>query len=380
MPGRRLEGPGMKKEVLLLLAWFLLLCGAAGAESVLAVSDAHMRADTDEFDAAFSAVLESAANSEILIMLGDNTNNGRPEEHALALERLHRIQTETGSRVFVIPGNHDYNAHFVPADFEQEYADYGSLCAFSRDRDTAGCAVMTESGICLLLLDTNRYDSPSHVLPDGGITENTLSWAEEVLSGLEADTPVIACGHHPILPESREARTGGAAQLAELFRKYGVTLYLCGHDHGFATAVSGTLRQITVGQAQAYPGTAGRIRREENGFVWTQEQIFAPDSRAYLKMREKTEALAVSMAAGLLGPTEYQGDEEAVAWFARAFMTAAGGEMNEEAAARLLQDENSRKWRAAQTRGVAKDWIFSLLEHCPEDMHRLEIPLRALEK
>ena len=40
----------------------------------------------------------------------------------------------------------------------------------------------------------------------------------------------------------------------------------------------------------------------------------------------------------------------------------------------LLADENCRKWREAETRTVAKEWMLNLLENCPEDVRRIDIP------
>lgn len=369
----------MKVWLVLLLSLFVL-AGSASAESFLVISDTHMRADTDAFDAAYAAILENAKSGDVCVLLGDSTDNGRMEEHVLVLERLHRLQEETDVQVFAIPGNHDYNAHFTKDTFREMYGAYGSQQAFSRDKASASCAVMTQAGTCILLLDTNRLDVQDQVLPDGGIHEETLAWIRQVLQELPENVPVIACGHHPILPSERDARTPGARKLSELLSAYGVTLYLCGHDHGFATVVFSGLRQITVGQPQAFPGFAGRIRRDDSGFHWTEEALYDLSSDTFRKMQSDTEALSISMAEGTLAPTQYAGDEGAINWFSRAFMLHVSGQLTPEYAKALLKDDNCRKWREVEVRTVVKKWILSPLEDCPEDMHVLEIPLRRFEK
>ena len=161
----------------------------------------------------------------------------------------------------------------------------------------------------------------------------------------------------------------------QVLRAYGVNLYLCGHDHGFATVERDGLRQITVGQPQAYPGWAGVIEREGGRFAWHTEGIYGAMSDTFLALRAGAEALGRGMARGTLSTTAYAGDEGAVAWFTEAFLLFAGGEMTPEDCARLLSDENCLKWRQAETRTVVKEWILNLLENCPEDMRKITIPL-----
>ena len=131
---------------------------------------------------------------------------------------------------------------------------------------------------------------------DGGIGGSTLVWLQETLASLPDGTPVLACGHHPILPPGRNERTPGANALCQVLRAYGAGLYLCGHDHGFATAEREGLRQITVGQPQAYPGWAGIVEKTDGGFRWHTEVIYDPHSPSYIALRESAYALGGTMA------------------------------------------------------------------------------------
>lgn len=170
--------------------------------------------------------------------------------------------------------------------------------------------------------------------------------------------------------------TAAAPALADLLRTHGVTVYVCGHDHGFYTLEEMGLRQITVGQPQAYPGWAGVIEKTDSGFFWRTEALYAPDAPAYRALKSAAEALGVRMAEGTLEGTPYAGDEGAIAWFSSALMQYAGGELTPESCAALLRDENSKKWRGIETCTVVKSWIFSLLEHCPENVRQIEVRLR----
>ncbi len=347
---------------------------ARQAESILVISDTHLTGNAAAHAAMLDAAAQAARGRDAVLLLGDNTNNTHAEEHALVLKWAEEIKQDSGCAVYILPGNHDYSAHLGPEEFKAQYGAYGWNQAFSRDPATASCAVMTAGGTCLVLLDTNQYDASRFVQPDGGIGPETLKWLQEVLKSLPDGTPVIACGHHPILPRERNRRTPGALALAQVLRAYGVGLYLCGHDHGFAAMEQDGLRQITVGQPQAYPGWAGVIEKTDGGFLWHTERIYDEQSNFFLSLRSTSEALARDMAAGSLAPTAYADDEGAIQWFVSAFMQFSGGEMTEASCAALLSDENCQKWRETETRTVVKEWIIGLLENCPESIREIAVP------
>lgn len=366
----------MNKKHLQLFLLFLILFAfrsLSAAESILVISDTHLTKETQRHAAMMEAVIQAAKGKDLVLMTGDNTDNTRMEEHALVLQWAQIIEQQTGAKVYIIPGNHDYGAYFGPEQFIDSYEAYGWDLAFSRDTYTASCAVMTSKGTCLLLLDSNRPDLDRSFLPDGRIEDSTLQWARNVLESLPDGTPVIACGHHPILPKDRDKRTPGAYSLSQLFRSYGVSLYLCGHDHGFATVEEDGLRQITIGQPQAYPGWAGCVEIEEDAFLWHVEQIYEEHSSAYIHLQENAYNLSRDMARGTLKSTPYADDEDAITWFSEVFMLSLNGNMTSDAQDQLLSDNNYQKWRQVETKTVVKDWILNLLEH-PTDLKELYIP------
>ena len=371
----------MKKLLILFLSFLLLVwpayagpgLGEAGRESILVISDTHLTGDARRHADAMEAVIHAALGRDAVLFLGDNTNNSHAGEHDLVLQWARIIEQRSGARVFLIPGNHDYSTQMGAAEFSARYGACGWDRAFSRDAATASYAVLTDKGTCLLMLDTNRPDPGRQIQSDGGIAEDTLNWLREVLETLSDGTPVIACGHHPILPAERNERTPGAGGLSRILQAYGVGLYLCGHDHGFAAVEQSGLRQITVGQPQAYPGWAGVLEKKDEGFDWHTQPIYDPLSPVCSALREDALALGRTMARGALTTTPYADDQEAVEWFAGAFMSYLSGELTPEGCAALLADDNCRKWREAETRTVVKSWIFGLLEHCPEDVRHVTV-------
>ena len=374
----------MKKRMILfdvlIMAALTVCIGTAFGESseperFLVISDTHLTKETLEHAAMLEAVTQASRGKDTVLLLGDNTNNTHPEEHVLVLGMAEEIRRQSGAEVYILPGNHDYSVlRMGPEEFRAQYGAYGWNQAFSRDKETASCAVMTRGGTCLLLLDTNMRDDALLFKADGGIGGSTLVWLQETLESLPDGTPVLACGHHPILPPERSERTSGANALSQVLQAYGVGLYLCGHDHGFATVEWEGLRQITVGQPQAYPGWVGIVEKEERSFHWYTEGIYDTQSPASIALRESAYALGDAIARGTLSTTPYADDEAAIEWFVSAYMLLAGGEMTPEKNAALLTDENCRKWREAETRTVAKEWMLNLLENCPEDVRRIDIP------
>lgn len=351
------------KTSMLLLTLLLLLSNTL-AETLLVTSDLHLTGNAEAHAAALQALRAAAEAVDGVLLLGDNTNNAHEEEHALVLEFLASLSVPA----YVLPGNHDVTLEI--ADFIDLYGDYGWNQAFSRDEATASCAVFTRGGTCLLLMDTNAM--PGYVAPLGGIAQSTCDWVASTLAGLPEGTPVVACGHHPILPAEREQRTPGANALADALR--GVRLYLCGHDHGFAAVHADGLQQITVGRPQDYPGWAGLLEVGEEGLHWQVLPLYDAETR--LAMRDNAAALAEGMARGTLLGTPHENDAEAVRWFREAFEGVMTSGLTPEVCARLLRDPAAQKWREIETKTVVKKWIFGMLESGQQDVRKIDIMLK----
>ena len=358
---------GMKYRMTMgIVLMIVLLLGTALSETFLVTSDLHLTEDRAAHDPALDAVTAMAAGYDGVLVLGDSANNAHDEEHAYVLEFLGAL----GRPAYVVPGNHDITRVLHPIDFVELYAEYGWGAAFSRDDASASCAVTTAGGTCLLLIDTNAYTDLESVAPLGGIPDATVEWVASVLDALPPGTPVVACGHHPILPpESRD--TPNAGKLAEALRQGGAKVYLCGHDHGFAAVNIDGLQQITVGQPHAYPGWAGALTVDGDGFHWRVVELYADDDPVWLALEENAAALGVGIGRGVLTDTPFEGDEAAAQWFAEAFGMLQRSELTPEACERLLSDPAADTWRAITTKTIIRDWMFGILEQCPQDVREI---------
>ena len=91
----------------------------------------------DEF---FDRVEKSDA--EFLLIPGDLSEDGFPEEHLAIAEKLRDFQNRTGKTVFLIPGNHDIRTsasrnRLNLSDFLEIYADLGFDKALTRYEENA---------------------------------------------------------------------------------------------------------------------------------------------------------------------------------------------------------------------------------------------------
>lgn len=190
---------------------------------------------------------------EVLIVSGDLTTNGEKDSHRELAEKLKKIE-ESGTSVFVIPGNHDilnpfargfkgsnqYLAEYITEkDFEKIYRDYGYSEAVSRDKNTLSYLAAPSEDVWLLMLDTVQYrDNIKENQPrlDGEINPGTLEWIKECSAlAKKNNAQIIAVMHHNLIDHSDTIKEGytinnSKAEL-QIFESVGINLALTGHTH-----------------------------------------------------------------------------------------------------------------------------------------------------
>lgn len=363
------------KRMRRIMAWIvgcICLWTTAYAERIMIVSDLHLSEPFTERAREWSALAEKAQDCDAILFLGDNTDNGKVNEHEYFLQCIDSLEKQTGVSVFVIPGNHDIGMHYSREDYERDYWDWGNAQAFARDTDSASCAVMLSESLCLLLLDSTRSDKgSSRSLPYGGFSETTEMWLKQVLQSLSEDMRILACGHHPILSSGRVNQTTGADRIVQILRDGHVIAYLCGHEHGFGTVKGHALREIVVGQIQAYPCCCGVVQVTEDIVLWTTEALFDPQSTVYQERKKAALDLAYRMAEGTLKGTVHEGDQEAIGWFSEVFMASSEDRLTADFCQDMLNKDACRKWREIETRTVVRDWVLGLLKTPGESVRQI---------
>jgi 3',5'-cyclic AMP phosphodiesterase CpdA len=200
----------------------------------------------------------AAADLAAVVVKGDLTDDGRPEEFA-AFEACYRPAFD--SRLFAVRGNHD---------------------AFRGQAEYSGDQWIELPGIAVALLDTTIPHAAT-----GHLTAEQIDWLD---AGAAASTvPVIAMGHHQqwtegernpdyfgIDPDASDALT------AVIARRPAVVAYTAGHTHRHRVRlVAGGVPSIEVGCVKDFPGTWAEYRVYDDGILQVVHRMSSPEALAW---------------------------------------------------------------------------------------------------
>jgi Icc protein len=192
---------------------------------------------------------------DLVVIAGDVTDEGYPDQFAAAQERLENIECP---RLVVVPGNHDAR-HVGYLHYERAFGPRDS-----RLRLTAGGVE-----VALVAVDSSKPD-----IDEGEIGREHYAWIEEGFRG-PADLRIFVCHHHlmPIPGTGRERnQVLDAGDILSLLRQAEVSLVLSGHRHvpyvwpvaGMLLVHSGTVSTLRT-RAFTYP--ASNLLRAETGRI-----------------------------------------------------------------------------------------------------------------
>lgn len=190
---------------------------------------------------------------DILIISGDLTNNGELISHTKLAEKLKRIETEAGTRLYVIPGNHDIQNAWARrfngetqvktesvswTKFEDLYSEFGYDEAVLKDRNSLSYLATPSEDLWLLMLDTNSYSKSNRVwvpYSNGRLLPETLEWIKSCTAlAKKSGARILTVMHHNLLNHN-ELFTGYAidntADAQKLFHEEALEVVLSGHLH-----------------------------------------------------------------------------------------------------------------------------------------------------
>lgn len=202
------------------------------------------------------AMLEKV-NTDLLILSGDLTTHGEKASHQWLADQLKALEAKTGTRVFVIPGNHDIDNPYArdfssgkqvvaesvtPDEFASIYGTFGYDEAWSRDPNSLSYVIQLDKDYYLLMLDTCKYEdnqSLGYPVKSGDIRPETLKWLDEVAQEIKVEAPegatVISSSHHNLVSHSPVHDKGFVIDHAErgleVVDKLGIKLNFSGHIH-----------------------------------------------------------------------------------------------------------------------------------------------------
>ena len=233
------------------------------------LSDVHVGGGRHSEELLHTAIAEvNAAEPDVVIVAGDLTDDGYPDQYPKAKEELSAIACEN---VVLVPGNHDArNVGYLR--FEDTFGARDSRHRFS-------CSGLDLS---MVAVDTSKPD-----LDEGEVGREHYGWIEEGFAG-DADLRVFVCHHHlmPVPGTGRERnQVLDAGDVISLLRQLSVDLVLSGHRHvpyvwpvaGMFIVHSGT---VSTYRTRGFPHPAYNLIRIEDGRIAIEQKVPGGESQS----------------------------------------------------------------------------------------------------
>ncbi|MBU3110241.1 metallophosphoesterase [Clostridium lacusfryxellense] len=190
---------------------------------------------------------------DVLILSGDLTTNGEIASHIELARKLNEVKN-SGTAVYVIPGNHDiFNPYarsfkddkqsktdyISDSDFSKIYKDFGYNDAVLRDKKTLSYLATPSSDTWLLMLDTNKYENNINLgYPEAGgkISASTLEWIKKCSDlAKEHNAKIVTVMHQNLLNHvegiTKDFTIDNSKEAVEVFEELGLQITFSGHIH-----------------------------------------------------------------------------------------------------------------------------------------------------
>jgi len=203
-----------------------------------------------------AAEIISGIQPNLILVPGDLTKDGSLQSHRAFIRHLERLEA-LGSKVFVVPGNHDVSngealayrgdsservANVDPALFAHLYGPFGYEEALYRDPASLSYIAEPIKNLWIIGLDACLYaqnDSLGHPLTGGELKEESLTWLKSKLETEQAQGKTkLALMHHGILEHFHKQKKYFGEYVLNDYRKvsrklssWGVPVVFTGHYH-----------------------------------------------------------------------------------------------------------------------------------------------------
>ncbi|MFT4145574.1 MAG: metallophosphoesterase [Mobilitalea sp.] len=238
---------------------------------------------------------------DVLILSGDLTNNGEKESHTELAKKLNKLEETAGTRVYVIPGNHDIQNPWARSlfgdkqnkvdsigsdEFDQIYGNLGYNEAISRDENSLSYLAAPSEDLWLLMLDTNIYDTNyKYGVPatNGKIKEETFNWIRECRAlAKEKNVQIVTVMHHNLLRHTLVMNYGftldNSEEAIKVFEECDLQLVLSGHIHiqdiNSTKKEENPIYDVVTSALIAYPVQYGVIKfQKEQGYEYQTKKV-----------------------------------------------------------------------------------------------------------
>ena len=231
---------------------------------------------------------------QLLLVPGDLTKDGERASHEAVARRLHDIEA-AGTKVYVVPGNHDmenplaYAYHgkkservpsVTEAEFRDIYRDFGYAEAVAMDSLTGSYMVYPVPGLAIIALNTNIPNRNKSRYVHGRLYQQTLNWMERASGEARSNgRRVIAMAHHQMMQHHNQedffAPTAmcnmekgvkglpSIRDVQETLTRSGIHLVLTGHYHIQSVTdvetLHGKLTDVSTGSLSGFPSPYRRM-------------------------------------------------------------------------------------------------------------------------
>jgi len=204
-----------------------------------------------------SAILQNvlasvkAEKPDFLLITGDLTKDGEKLDHQ-ALATIFKTVSDQGTKVLVIPGNHDVNnpatynylqsaqskiENVSATDFASIYTSCGYGNAVERDPNSLSYVSEPINGIWVMGIDACLY-TPSGVTA-GSISASTLNWIKSVIDKSKQQKKILlSMMHHGLIEHFAGQSTlfpeyvvSDWQNVSTTLADYGLTVVFTGHFH-----------------------------------------------------------------------------------------------------------------------------------------------------
>ncbi len=205
---------------------------------------------------------------KLVVLAGDNIyTNGDIDKISSAFEQPYQALLKNGVVFRACLGNHDIRS--ANGDRQVQYPGFHMPGRYYTFRDKA---------VQFFVLDTNVNTNWNAQLP----------WLEKELSRSNAPWKIVY-GHHPIYSSGVYGNTQAFIEnLSPLFKKYGVQLYINGHEHSYERTrpIDGTTYLIT--------GNGGAHLRPVGRSPWTEYSVSRYGFTAFEVFRDRINIQAIA--------------------------------------------------------------------------------------
>ncbi|MCW5549587.1 MAG: metallophosphoesterase [Opitutaceae bacterium] len=200
----------------------------AGSFSFATINDTHYK--TAACGAWLRKVVDRVREErpDFCLHMGDLVDTGDRACFAAVRDLFGRL----GVPAYPVPGNHDYTEAESLREYEESFPGRTNY-------------TFEHAGWQFIGLDTTE----KLLWHDTRISAATMTWVDELLSGLDRERPLVVFTHFPLIidfplipagaPANIRMQPVNAAALLEKFRGFNLQGVLTGHFHGFAEQSSG---------------------------------------------------------------------------------------------------------------------------------------------